>query len=123
MFWYLLHRLSVRFEGDPCLQHWHIKFSVSLKEQYNCQSWPVPSISICFYRMWQDNFLFHMALHIQKRKLTCHTLYLLDASTFIPLHKLHSLCSTAILHGAPSVGKADSYQLHDVYRYSRRSPC
>jgi hypothetical protein len=23
----------------------------------------------------QANFLFHMAFHIQKRKLTCHTLY------------------------------------------------
>jgi sulfite exporter TauE/SafE len=27
------------------------------------------------YRVRQANFLFHMAFHIQKRKLACHTLY------------------------------------------------
>jgi hypothetical protein len=28
------------------------------------------------YRVRQDNFLFHMAFHIQKRKLACRTLYM-----------------------------------------------
>jgi hypothetical protein len=38
---------------------------------------------IALYRVRPANFLFHMAFHIQKRKLTCHTLYyaLLDTST------------------------------------------
>jgi hypothetical protein len=30
---------------------------------------------LLLYRVRQANFLFHMAFHIQKRKLACHTLY------------------------------------------------
>jgi hypothetical protein len=32
-------------------------------------------VLISLYRVWQVNFLFHTAFHIQKRKLSCRTLY------------------------------------------------
>jgi hypothetical protein len=35
------------------------------------------------YRVRQANFLFHMAFHIQKRKLACRSLYELDVTDSI----------------------------------------
>jgi hypothetical protein len=50
------------------------------------------------YRVRQANFLFHMAFHIQKRKLACRNL---------------SLCATAIVESRPVVFNLE-------YAYPRR---
>jgi hypothetical protein len=36
---------------------------------------------LSLYRVRQDNFLFYMAFHIQKRKLVCHNLYIINMSS------------------------------------------
>jgi hypothetical protein len=69
------------------------------------------------YRVRQANFLFHMALHIQKRKLACHTLYYSREFQSVVYFEKEANCSQAFINSDMSVFCEIEFDLEFVSLY------